>query len=203
MTPPAEPYLAPAGIARSELREKGSRFLAIVEPVDDEQAARRRLKGLAVENSDATHVCWAWRIGQPPREGRSDAGEPAGTAGVPMLQVLRGAGLSDVLVAVVRWYGGVKLGKGGLARAYAQAVRQALEELPTAECIPTVSLEVLIPYTRFGEIKRVVHPPEVVITKQRYAEESVQLTLEVAVDRLAWLRETLASLGAEVTPPSD
>lgn len=120
-----------------------------------------------------------------------------------MLQVLRGAELSDVLVAVVRWYGGVKLGKGGLARAYAQAVRQALEELPTSECIPTVSLEVLIRYTRFGEIKRLVHPPEVVIAEERYADKSVQLTLEVAVDRLSWLRETLASFGAEVTSPSD
>jgi len=203
MTSPGEPYLSPAGSARSELREKGSRFLAIVEKVDDERAARRRLKSLAVENSDATHICWAWRIGQPPREGRSDAGEPAGTAGTPMLQVLRGSELSDVLAAVVRWYGGVKLGKGGLARAYAQAVRQALEGLPTEECIPTFPLQVVIPYSRFGEIKRVVHPPEVVIAEERYADESVQLTLEVAVHRLEWLREALASLGAEVTSPSD
>jgi len=203
MTPPGEPYLAPAGTARSEVREKGSRFLAIVEPVDDEREARRRLESLAEENSDATHVCWAWRIGQPPRERRSDAGEPTGTAGVPMLQVLRGSELSDVLVAVIRWYGGVKLGKGGLARAYAQAVRQALEQLPTVECIPTVSLEVLIPYARFGEIKRVVHPPEVVIAEERYTDETVQLKLEVAVDRLAWLRETLASLGAEATSPGE
>ena len=203
MTPIEEPYLVPAGAARSELREKGSRFLAIVEPVDDDQAARRRLESLAEENSDATHVCWAWRIGQPPRERCSDAGEPAGTAGTPMLQVLRGSELSDVLVATVRWYGGVKLGKGGLARAYAHVVRQALEELPTVERVPTVSLEVLIPYTRFGEIKRVVHPPEVVIAEERYADEAVQLTLEVAIDRLAWLRATLASFGAEATPTGE
>lgn len=120
-----------------------------------------------------------------------------------MLQVLRGADLSDVLAVVIRWYGGVKLGKGGLARAYAQAVRQALEELPTVECVPTVALEVLIPYTRFGKIKRMVHPPEVVIVEERYAGESVQLTLEVTVDRLEWLQEALASFGAEVTCPGE
>lgn len=203
MTFVGEPYLAPAGTIRSELREKGSRFLAILEPADDEQVARRRLESLAVENSGATHLCWAWRIGQPPHERSSDAGEPSGTAGVPMLQVLRGSGLSDVLAAVVRWYGGVKLGKGGLARAYAQAVRQALEDLPTVKCTPTVSVEVLIPYSRFGEIKRVVHPPEVVIAEERYADESVQLTLEVTVDRQEWLEEILASCGAEVASPGD
>ena len=199
MEHPGEPYLVPAGSARSELREKGSRFLAIVERAESEQTARQRLKSLASEHSEATHVCWAWRLGQPPREGRSDAGEPAGTAGTPMLQTLRGSELSDVLAVVVRWYGGVKLGKGGLARAYSRAVRLALEELPTVERIPTVLLEVLIPYFRFGEIKRAVHPPEVKIVGERYADESVQLTLEVAVGHLEWLRETLASLGAEVS----
>ena len=201
MAPPGEPYLAPAGTAHAELREKGSRFLALVEPVEDESVARERLKSLSIEYSDATHVCWAWRIGQPPSERYSDADEPAGTAGTPMLQVLRGAKLSDLLAVVVRWYGGVKLGKGGLARAYSQAVHEALEELPTEERVPTVLVEIVVPYTRFGELKRLVHPPEVEIVDERYADESVRLTLEVAVGRQEWLREALASLGAEPTIP--
>jgi uncharacterized YigZ family protein len=201
VTPPGEPYLAPAGTAHAELREKGSRFLAMVEPVEDEPAARERLKSLSNEYSDSTHVCWAWRIGQPPNERCSDAGEPAGTAGTPMLQVLRGAKLSDVLAVVVRWYGGVKLGKGGLARAYSQAVHETLEELPTVEHVPTVLVEIAVSYTRFGELKRLVHPPEVEIVDERYADESVRLTLKVAVSRQEWLREALASLGAEPTFP--
>ncbi len=201
MAPPGEPYLVPAGTAHAELREKGSRFLALVEPVEDESVARERLKSLSIEYSDATHVCWAWRIGQPPSEKYSDAGEPAGTAGTPMLQVLRGAKLSDLMAAVVRWYGGVKLGKGGLARAYSQAVHEALEELPTEERVPTVLIEIVVPYTRFGELKRLVHPPEVEIVDERYADESVRLTLEVAVVRQEWLREALASLGTEPTVP--
>ena len=203
MTTSVEPYKAPAGSARCELREKGSRFLAIVEPIEDEAAARQRLKSLTTENNDATHVCWAWRIGQPPIEGRSDAGEPAGTAGPPMLQVLRGSELSDVLAIVIRWYGGVKLGKGGLARAYSQAVRQALEELPTVQRVPTVSLDVVVPYTRFGEVKRWVHPPDVEIVAERYADQEVELTLEVAFDRLEWLEERLANVGAKATLPGE
>lgn len=201
MAPPGEPYLVPAGTAHAELREKGSRFLALVEPVEDESVARERLKSLSIEYSDATHVCWAWRIGQPANERYSDAGEPAGTAGTPMLQVLRGAKLSDLMAVVVRWYGGVKLGKGGLARAYSQAVHEALEELPTEERVPTILVEIVVAYTRFGELKRLVHPPEVEIVDERYADESVRLTLEVAVGRQEWLREALASLGAEPTIP--
>lgn len=198
-----EPYRVPVGNARGELREKGSKFLAIVEPVEDESAARQRLKSLATENADATHLCWAWRIGQPPREGLSDAGEPAGTAGSPMLQVLRGAELSDVLAVVIRWYGGVKLGKGGLARAYSQAVRRALGEMPTAQRVPTVSLDVVVPYRQFGEVQRLIHAPEVQIASERYADQQVRLTLEVAVGRLRWLEETLAHVGVEVIPPGE
>lgn len=203
MRPNGEPYTAPTGSARAELREKGSRFLAIVERVEDEATARQRLESVTAENTDATHVCWAWRFGQPPIEGRSDAGEPAGTAGTPMLQVLRGSELSDVLAIVIRWYGGVKLGKGGLARAYSQAVRQAIEELPTVRRVPTVSLDVVVPYTRFGDIKRLIHPPEVEIVAERYADRQVELTLEVAVDRLEWLEETLANVGAAANPPGE
>lgn len=201
MALPGEPYLVPAGSAHGELREKGSRFLALVEPVEDESVARERLQSLSTEYSDATHVCWAWRIGQPPRERYSDAGEPAGTAGTPMLQVLRGAKLSDLMAVVVRWYGGVKLGKGGLARAYSHAVHEALEELPTQKRVPTVLVEIVVPYTRLGELKRLVHPPEVGIVDEQYADESVRLTLEVAVGRQEWLRDSLASLGAESTVP--
>jgi uncharacterized YigZ family protein len=203
MPPSGEPYKAPAGSASCELREKGSRFLAIVEPVEDESAARQRLKSVTVENTDATHICWAWRIGQPPLEGRSDAGEPAGTAGTPMLQVLRGSALSDVLAIVIRWYGGVKLGKGGLARAYSQAVRQAIEELPTVRRIPTASLNVVVPYTRWGEIKRWIHPPEVEIVAEHFADRQVELTLKVALGRLEWLEETLANVGAKATLPGE
>ena len=193
-----KPYRVAAGISGSELREKGSRFLAILEPLETEEEARRRLQALTAEHTSATHICWAWRIGQPARERCSDSGEPAGTAGIPILQVLRGAGLSDVLAVVVRWYGGIKLGKGGLARAYAQALRQALVDLRIEERIPTVTLEVRLPYLRLGEVKRLIHPPKVEVLDERYTPDSVELVLRVGLAQLDGLQETLAGLGAEV-----
>src|SRR5689334_22504590 len=145
---------APAGESRAEIREKGSVFLAVVGPAADEAAAKALLAALEREMPDATHHCWAWRLGSPPRERSSDAGEPAGTAGMPMLQVLRGAGLSDVLAVVVRWFGGTKLGKGGLARAYAAAAREAVQGLPVLSRVPTVRLAVEVAYERVGAVKR-------------------------------------------------
>jgi len=189
-------YTAPAGEARAEIREKGSRFLAVVGPAADETAAKGALAGLEREFPDATHHCWARRLGSPPRERSSDAGEPAGTAGVPILQVLRGAGLSDVMAVVVRWFGGTKLGKGGLARAYAAAVREALPGLPLAARVPTGRIAVEIPYEKVGAVKRLLRPPEVELEAEEYGA-SARLVLAVHEDRLAAVGEALADLGIE------
>jgi uncharacterized YigZ family protein len=187
-------YPSPAGEARAEIREKGSRFLAVLGPAAGEAEARARLAALEGEFPDATHHCWAWRLGDPPRERSADAGEPAGTAGMPILQVLRGAGLSDVLAVVVRWFGGTKLGKGGLARAYAAAAREALPHLPVALRVPTALLVLRIPYEKVGAVKRLVHPPEVELEAEEYGEEA-RLVLAVHEGRVAALREALADLG--------
>ena len=191
-------YRSPAGEARAEIREKGSRFLAIVGPAADEEAARARLAALERELPDATHHCWAWRLGDPPRERSADAGEPSGTAGVPILQVLRGAGLSDVLAVVVRWFGGTKLGKGGLARAYAGAAREALPALPVILRVPTARVALRIPYEKVGAVKRLVHPPEVELESEEYGEDA-RLVLTVHEERMGALREALADLGVPAT----
>ena len=188
-------YQAPAGESRAEIREKGSRFLAVIGPATDEAAAKGALAELARRYPDATHHCWAWRIGEPPRERSTDAGEPAGTAGVPILQVLRGAGLSDVLAVVVRWFGGTKLGKGGLARAYAAAAREAVGGLPVLSRVPTVRLAVEIPYERVGAVKRLIHPPEVELEQEEYGAVA-RLVLVVQEERREALLESLAGLGA-------
>jgi uncharacterized YigZ family protein len=187
-------YPTPAGAAEAEIREKGSRFLAVLGPAADEAAAKAALAEIARRFPDATHHCWAWRVGAPPRERSSDAGEPAGTAGVPILQVLRGAGLSDVLAVVVRWFGGTKLGKGGLARAYAAAARAALAELPVATRVPTVRLTLRVPFERVGAVKRLVHPPAVELEAEEYGEAAL-LVLVVHEERAAALRAALADLG--------
>lgn len=190
-------YPAPAGESWGEIREKGSRFLAWIGPARNEDEARAALDRLARRFPDATHHCWAWRLGSPPRERSSDAGEPSGTAGVPILQVLRGAGLSDAVAVVVRWFGGTKLGKGGLARAYAAAAREALAPLPVLQRAPTVRISLQVPYERVGAIKRLIHPPDIELESEDYGAEA-RLVLTVHEDRCDELRETLADLGLVV-----
>lgn len=191
---PGDAYAVPAAPARGELKEKGSRFLAVILPAASDDAAHEHLKALAAEHPEATHHCWAWRLGRPPRERSSDAGEPSGTAGVPILQVLRGAELSDVLAVVVRWYGGTQLGKGGLARAYAGATREALESLQVAHRFPTVHLPLDLSYEQVGAVQRLVHPPDVEIVDEEYGER-VRLVLRVRESRRGEIEAALANLG--------
>ncbi len=189
-------YPAPSGRARAELRDRGSRFLALVAPAASEAEARALLDEIAAAHADATHHCWAWRLGFPPAERSSDAGEPSGTAGVPILQVLRGAGLSDVVAVVARWFGGTKLGKGGLARAYAGATRAALAELPTVPRAPAAALAVELPYERLGAVKRLVNPPRIELCGERYGA-SVRLVLSVFEAEREAFEAALADLGLE------
>jgi uncharacterized YigZ family protein len=206
-------YPVPARQATAELRERGSRFLALVGPVAGEDEAGALVAALARGHPGATHLCWARRLGWPPRERSADAGEPAGTAGAPMLMVLRGAGISDVCAVVVRWFGGVKLGKGGLARAYAGAVRAALAEMPLTRRVARVRLELAVPLARLGAVKRLIHPPEVVIESERYpgdgaaapAPGHAEIVLHAAEESRPRLEERLAELGVSVrpAPPAD
>lgn len=197
-----EAYRTPAAAGEAELREKGSRFLALVAPAGDEAAARAVIDRLTAEHRDATHVCFAWRLGRPPVERASDAGEPHGTAGEPMLRVLRGDGLSDVVAVVVRWFGGVKLGKGGLARAYAGAVRLVLEDLRTVERVPTEEVRLAVPYDRLGAVQRLIDPPRVELATSDYGQ-TVRLTLRVQRPARAALLERLAEAGVEEREPRD
>lgn len=120
-------YLTLARDTVAEIEVERSRFRCLLARVPDEQAARALVEAIRKEHWDARHHCTAFVIG-PDRLARSnDDGEPSGTAGAPMLEVLRGAGVSDVLAVTTRWFGGIKLGTGGLARAYAASVRAALD----------------------------------------------------------------------------
>jgi putative IMPACT (imprinted ancient) family translation regulator len=112
--------------------------------------------------------------------------------------VLRGAGLSDAVAVVVRWYGGTKLGKGGLARAYAGATREAVADLPTVRRVPTDALEVALPYDRLGAVKRLIQPPRVELAGEAYGAD-VRLTLELHESARDDLEAALADLGLEAS----
>ena len=123
-------YLTLARDAEAEIEVKRSRFLCTLRRVEDEAAARAVVDGLRKQHWDARHHCSAFRL-HPDVERSSDDGEPAGTAGAPMLEVLRGHAVDDVVAVVTRWFGGTLLGAGGLVRAYGDAVRAALAEAGT------------------------------------------------------------------------
>jgi uncharacterized YigZ family protein len=138
--------------AHHELVIKKSRFIACVESVAGRDEAQARVAQLKAEHPDAAHVCWALLAGG--QSAAHDDGEPGGTAGRPMLEVLRHQDLQGVMASVVRYFGGVKLGAGGLLRAYTDAVAQALL---TAEKIPLIKqaqLACSVPYALEGLVRR-------------------------------------------------
>lgn len=122
-----------------ELIEKKSRFIARIVPVSSRDEVNAAVSRARDDYPDARHHCWAYLLGQPRdarSAGMSDDGEPAGTAGKPILNVLQHGHLGDVLIVVIRYFGGIKLGAGGLVRAYSAAAQQALETAPYQEVQP-------------------------------------------------------------------
>lgn len=156
--------------SRVEFRQKieRSEFLGIAFPIASEEAFLRELAAIAKEHFDATHHCWAFRLRERARS--SDAGEPSGTAGKPILNAIESADLFEVGVVVVRWYGGIKLGTGGLSRAYRDTALQALRLATPVDRYVYVRFEVTVPFDAFGTIYRLVDPPHVLLTEERFGE---------------------------------
>lgn len=180
-----------------------SRFLCTLAPAPSPEEAQLVLRAVREEFPGATHHCVAWVCGAPgtmARIGASDDGEPHGTAGRPMLNVLLHAELGDVVAVVTRWYGGVKLGTGGLARAYSGAVVEALRTVPTAERIDALSLALTVEYSAVGAVQQLLSGLGASITAQQFGQHA---QFEVRVDRSteAELRARLADItrgGAQV-----
>lgn len=151
-------YLTLAGSATARLTRERSRFLARVEPTSAREV-HARVAELRREHHDATHVCVAYRVRIDDKiEARADdAGEPQGSAGLPILQRLEAAGLVDTLGVVVRHFGGVKLGLGGLVRAYGDAIAAAIEHAERVERSVQVTLRVRFPATANPAVLRAIH----------------------------------------------
>jgi uncharacterized YigZ family protein len=176
----------PAREGRGEVREKASRFFGFAARAGSPAGAEDFLARVRRDHHDATHVAFAWKLGAGPGAAvrASDAGEPAGTAGKPILGAIESAGLSDVVAAVVRYYGGTKLGTGGLARAYRLAADRALAAAGAEPVYDTVRLEVRCPYERTGFVRRLIDPPSVRLVAERFDPEPI-LEIEVRRSRAA------------------
>ena len=188
-------YLTIARDAEASIEVKRSRFVCTLRRVEDEAAARALVEGLRREHWDARHHCSAFVLGVPPMcvERSSDDGEPAGTAGAPMLEVLRGRGVSDVAAVVSRWFGGTLLGAGGLARAYAEAVRAALDVAGTLSRTLVREHLVLLEHAAAGRVETELRARGVEVLGATYGSQ-VELLLAVPPEEEGRLAATLAEL---------
>jgi uncharacterized YigZ family protein len=152
------------------MRERASRFFGFAFRAASEEAARARILELEKEFHDATHVCFAWRIGALRRA--ADAGEPPGTAGKPILSAIDAAGLDEAAVAVVRWFGGTKLGSAGLVRCYREAAREALADAGAEEVFDAVDLVIDAPYDKVAAVKRLIDPPAVSVVDESFSDRA-------------------------------
>lgn len=168
--------------AQAELVEKKSRFIATIRPVSSEEEAVAFIEEMKKKYYDARHNCSAFVIGSKGELTRSsDDGEPSGTAGRPMLEVLTGSGIRNIAVVVTRYFGGVLLGTGGLVRAYSGAVKMALEQCETITRRYGVQMLIKTDYNGVGKIQYLLASKDVVIQDSVYAAD-VQMTVLVPIE---------------------
>jgi uncharacterized YigZ family protein len=167
----ADHYRTPAAPAEFRQKIERSEFLGIVLPVSGEEMFFEELQRIEKRHFDATHHCWAFRLWGG-RTRSSDAGEPSGTAGKPILSAIEGADLFDCGVVVVRWYGGVKLGTGGLSRAYRDTTAEALRVTPLADRYVYTRFRLEGPFDILGTVYRLVAPPDVVLIAENFGESN-------------------------------
>lgn len=171
-----------------------SRFITTLERAASADEARTVIDRVRAEYPDASHNCWAYIAGPPgysAAAGFSDAGEPHGTAGRPMLDVLLHSGIGEVVAVATRYFGGTKLGKGGLVRAYGGCVQRALASLPTLELVQRREILITVAYTDVELVRRLLQRHDGVTLGEEYGAQ-VQYRAAVAIDNMVALRRELA-----------
>jgi len=193
-------YLTVEAPAETASRERSSKFLAYIYPVQDEETIRQHLDTLRKRYFDATHHCYAWRLGpQGERFRANDDGEPSGTAGKPILGQLLSHELTDTLIVVVRYFGGTKLGVPGLIAAYREAAAEAIAAARIVERTVDRTIRIDFPYAAMNDIMRVVKEERPRIVEQRFDNLcTMQLAIrESCAERLA---ERLKKAGGSIDP---
>ena len=186
-------YLSIKESKTAKLKEKGSIFIAQAFPVSSEEEAKINIDEVKKEFFDATHHCFAFRIGKDESEvfRYSDSGEPRGTAGKPILTAIQSRNLTDVLVVVTRYFGGVKLGTGGLSRAYHESSLKVLNECEIIKKIKKAQIDLRVPLNFYGNVCKVLSKYNCDITKTDFEEKNVEITLRIEKKRSSELRNNL------------
>lgn len=190
-------YLVPAAEARCEIVVVNSRFIATIGPAETVEQARAFIERVRAAFPDATHHVPAYIIGGGASAiaHASDDGEPAGTAGRPALAVLQGSGLGDVVLVITRYFGGTKLGIGGLVRAYTQAAQAAVAAVPRARKVRTHTVMLGVPYPWLERVRRLVAAHRGTVLDEAFAAE-VTLTACFAVEDFLAFQQTLREASA-------
>lgn len=174
-------YPTPVSQGRAEIEIKKSRFISYAEPVNSREEAMEFLQQLKEKYPDARHHCWAYVLGNPNNAasaGMGDDGEPTGTAGKPILNVLQHKGVGDLMLVVVRYFGGIKLGAGGLTRAYGQAAQAVMEVLEVEEFEPQIEYQISCD---FSEEQAVRHQLETLAGSVLATDYSSKVLLKVSL----------------------
>lgn len=193
-----------AQVVEDQIVEKKSKFLCKLIPVLSEEQAKDQLEIIKKEHFNARHSCFAFRIGMDqPLERYSDDGEPSGTAGMPILEVLRGADLTNMMAVVTRYFGGTLLGTGGLVRAYTEATQAGLEAAEIIQKILQMKIQIQVAYTLSGKVEYYIHQHQHNLIDTEYGEDvcyhisvdagKVELCIEglreITSDQFKWSKE--------------
>ena len=187
-------YKTLKGVSQGIYKEKMSKFIAFAQPAQSADEAKALIKQIANKYHDARHCCWAYMIGTQRDEYlSSDNGEPSGTAGKPILGQINSFGLTNVVIAVVRYFGGIKLGTSGLIVAYREAARIAIEAGEILECHEQATLSFTFPYLSMNDVMKLVKSGDLKILDQQF-DNVCSMTVQTDADKMPALRERLLSL---------
>ena len=171
-----------------------SQFIGYAKPIRDEDEARVFIDEIKTKHKDATHNVWAYTVGESMNIQRfSDDGEPSGTAGIPTLEVIKKEDLRNVVVVVTRYFGGIKLGAGGLVRAYTKGAKIGLEAAKIVEKIPYKELSIVVDYTLLGKIQNSLSNTEFIIKDIEYAE-NVKINVYSKLDSDEKLKQLITEI---------
>ncbi|MBU2414159.1 MAG: YigZ family protein, partial [Gammaproteobacteria bacterium] len=185
-------YLSPTHTQRFDLEIKNSQFITTVCRTNGRDAAKAFIEKMRQRYPDANHHCWAFIAGMPNNAhlwDQSDDGEPKGTAGKPMLNVLQHSNFGETTVVVTRFFGGVKLGAGGLVRAYSQAVQEALSQTEYENVYPRSPVQLKIAYSLLGKVEYWLEQSDIEITNKTYSDSIV---IDLAVIERTWPEHKIA-----------